>query len=135
MADRRTEQTDDYRDVLDPFEGQPVIASAVALRKTGDGLSKALEMEPQQFELGEVIGFVGLAVVRKVGYKTVVTAEDCLSRVHDADATEVMFIPSADADELLGDFRRKVAEWADAKQRELEEAEGIQRIVPAVEAD
>lgn len=106
---------------LTPFEGQEVITTSVAVTNAGDGLSKSLSVDPQEFQMGDTVFITLRCDVTKVSYQPVKGAEDKLDRVHTFRATDATIV---DAD-LVSDH---INAQRDRILRSREEAAGIQRL-------
>lgn len=106
------------------FEGVPVIVTSVAVRKAGDGLSKALHIEPQTLKHGDVIDVAIRCEVTQIGFKPVNGAEGCLERVHVLTAKEATVIDSdvvRDAIDAQADRIRAADDAAAGRQRLVDE--------------
>lgn len=66
---------------LHEFEGRDVLQSSVKIVKAGDGLSKAVAVEPTEFAIGDEVYVVLHAVVTKVHYEPL-SDTGTLRRVH-----------------------------------------------------
>lgn len=96
---------------LKRFDGKDVIAAATQIRKTGDGLSKAMAAEPQEFHHGDRVYVVIEAVVEKVRFDPV-TDTDKLTRVHMLVADTSTFVDEDLVAAVLEEQRRKNDEHA-----------------------
>ena len=108
--------TTEDRPTLAPFEGKPVESATIAIRNTGDGLSKAMEVDPTELHHGQRVYVVLECEVDKVRFDPL-KDEETLERVHVLKAGRATFV---DAD--------VVAEALDAQQRRIEEAAGVQQL-------
>jgi hypothetical protein len=97
---------------LRKFEGRTVIATAVAIKGAGDGLSKALAIEPEELTIGETVYVVMECTTTKISHAQVKDTEH-LRRTQDLTAVTV-----AIADKEL------VADLLAAQQAKIDEAEG-----------
>jgi hypothetical protein len=105
-----------YPPTMQTFEGRDVIASSVAITNAGDGLSKALQVEPGELRLGDKVFIVLEAEVTKVRYEEVKDT-DTLRRVHTCRTDTATFV-----DEEL------VAQVLDEQRRKIEKAQGVERL-------
>lgn len=101
---------------LSMFEGHDVIATKVAITRAGDGLSQALQIEPQELALGADVFIV------MQGRVTSITMEndpdtDLVTRKHKIAAGTVTIV-----DEKL------VKEVLDQQRIAIERAKGVERI-------
>lgn len=67
---------------LGDFEGLEVIATTIAIRNTGDGLSKAMEVDPQVLHQNDTVYVVMECKVTDVAHPTVKDAETKVTRKH-----------------------------------------------------
>ena len=102
---------------LSKFDGREVLNTTVAIRNAGDGLSKALGVDPVELHHGEDVYVVLHCTVDKVRFDPIKDAEDCLTRVH--------MLKAGDATMVDGDL---VAEQLEAQARRIEEADGVHRL-------
>lgn len=112
---------------LSDFEGTPVVKSTIAIAKAGDGLSEALEINPQEMHVGDEGFFILRAGVRRVIHKPFDTLGNELVREHTMDTIEIVQVDKAEVDELLRDRLDKVRKAAEEKR-------GIQRLDDAAKA-
>lgn len=105
--------------VLPEFEGQQVHKSTVKIAKAGDGLSEALDLEPQALNMGDEVCFVLRGKVRKVSHEE--GRDNAIVRVHTVDTTGIAPIDQATADEMIAAENDRVAKLRD-------ERDGQQRI-------
>lgn len=119
----RKKKADQAKKVLGKFEGADVVGTSLILRNTGDGLSKAMEVEPATLHVGDVVSFGGEGEVVGVRYDSAGEGTDDLIRVHIIRAGVVMLV---DADVL--------SEAIDAQKLAIEKLEGVERL-PFAEGD
>lgn len=110
MADRRT------RTGLSKFDGRDVLSAGIAVTNAGDGLSKALAVEPTEFHHGETVYVVMECEVTKVSHDPVKDT-DALRRVHTLKAGNATIIDG----EL-------VAEALEAQAEKIEQAAGVHKL-------
>lgn len=115
---------------LHKFEGKEVIATKVAIVGAGDGLSKALAIDPEERGIGETVHVVMECVVRSVKYDEVKDT-DSLVRTHTLSAVTVALADKELVGELLAAQQAKIDEAAGkarldflAAQEKKEDGEG-----------
>lgn len=101
---------------LGKFDGREVIRATVAITNAGDGLSKAMAVDPAVMHHGDKIWVVLECDVAKVRFDPVDDTAK-LTRVHILRAGAATLV-----DEDL------VREHLDEQQRRIEEAEGVHRL-------
>ena len=101
---------------LGRFDGREVIKSTVAVTNAGDGLSKALAVDPAALDLGDKVYVVLECEVSKVTFVPVPDTSK-LQRVHTLKAGGATLV-----DEDL------VREQLDTQAQRIEESQGIQRL-------
>lgn len=92
---------------LTAFEGKDVLSTAVSVTRAGDGLSKALAVEPLEMHVGEVGVMVLRYEVGKVRFDPVPDT-DGLQRVHVLIAGTATFIDEDTVQEALDNQQRKI---------------------------
>lgn len=97
---------------LRKFEGRPVIGTGVAIKGAGDGLSKALAIEPEELTIGETVYVVMECTVTKISHAAVKDT-DHLMRTQDLKANTVAIADKELVHDLLA-----------AQQAKIDEAEG-----------
>lgn len=104
---------------LSRFEGHDVIASSIAIRNAGDGLSAALQVEPVAYAHGHKVYVVLECDVADVQHPPAVPNQyqGALVRKHIFKT-----VAGTVVDEEL------VRDVLDAQQKKIEEAAGVQRI-------
>ena len=108
---------------LSPFDGRPVVATTVAITGAGDGLSKAMKVDPQELHHSETVYVVLECEVAKVRFDRVDEDADDLIRVHMLKAGVATIVPKDLVNDALLEQRRK-----------LDEAKGIQQL-PGMDGD
>jgi hypothetical protein len=103
------------------FEGRDVLRSTVAIRNTGDGLSEAMAVEPQEYHQGDRLYVVLECDVEKLRFDPI-KGTDALTRVHMLKAGNAAVVDAA----LVAEALRLQAEKI---RRAREQADGVQRIV------
>lgn len=97
---------------LHKFEGNEVIGSRVAIKKAGDGLSKALAVEPVELSMHQEVFVVLRCVVGGLHFTPVADTNGCV-RTQDLVAGTATIVDKA-----------LVAELLQAQQDKIDEAEG-----------
>lgn len=109
---------------LGKFEGRDIVATGLIIRKTGDGLNEAMQVEPRMLKTGEHVYVVLECDVVDV-HHPVEDRKDPetggVVRVHVLDAGTATFI---DADVVT----KAIDDQAVKNQRWREEQAGVQRI-------
>lgn len=94
---------------LKRFEGREVITASVAIRNAGDGLSKALQVEPDELQHGDVVHVVLECEVEKIRYDPLKDTPG-LTRVHMLKAGDATIVDEGLVAEALVEQRRKILE-------------------------
>jgi hypothetical protein len=102
---------------LPEFDGKDVSSTTIAITNAGDGLSKALAIEPRVLHHGQKVYVVLECEVTKIGLTPIKDAPNNLVRVHTLKAGTSTIIEA----EL-------VASVLEAQIKKLEEASGITRL-------
>lgn len=92
---------------LHGFEGKDVLSTAVMVTKAGDGLSKALKVEPREMHVGDRGVMVLEYEVGKVRFDPVPDT-DGLQRVHILVAGTATFVDEETVREALDSQQRKI---------------------------
>lgn len=101
---------------LGSFDGRDVLGTNVAITNAGDGLSKAMSVEPLELHLGETVYVVLECEVSKVRFDP----------VKDTQAVQRVHILKAGAATMVdGDL---VADVLEEQERKIEEAAGVHRL-------
>lgn len=116
---------------LGVFEGREIIGTKIAITNAGDGLSKAMAIEPEQLSLGEKVYVVLEADVSKVAIEPVKDT-DSVMRVQTLRAGTATIVDAALVKEVLDEQRIKIEEaegvvrldFGDGEDGEFDEAEG-----------
>ena len=101
---------------LHRFENREVVGTRIAITRAGDGLSKALAIEPEELSLGQTVYVVLECVVSKIAYEPV-SDTDALTRIQTLQAGAATTVD-----------RDLVAEVLDDQKRRIEQAQGIERL-------
>lgn len=113
---------------LPQFDGRDVIKSELAIRKAGDGLSEALQIEPVAFHIGEKVYVVLETEVTAVDHRPIPKAESVLGRKHVLTTETATIVDPALVEEVLEAQRKKIEKARQDAQRAKEEAAGVQRV-------
>lgn len=113
----RKPTTDTPTAALGEFEGRDVIQVVARVIGTGDGLSKAIAINPVKHRTGDEVTIVSRAVVGPITHK-LIKDTDALVRVETYEAGTVTIV----ADE------GEIAAMLDEQERRIEEAQGIARL-------
>lgn len=120
MTDLATAMADTSK--LSPFDGCPVVRTAIAVTKAGDGLSEALKVDPQEYHVGDKVYVVLECEVAAVRFKPVdKDTPDVLVREHTLRAGTATMV---DGDLVA----TQLAEQAERIQLAKEAAEGVARL-------
>lgn len=112
---------------LGEFQGKPIVASKVVVKKAGDGLTKPLAAEPRSFMSGERVPMLLWGTWGSIGFDPTKEGHGFV-QVHDFDTEEAAVLDHIDPlvlEEMLMDQRRKVSDWEHEQRRVAEEAKGI----------
>lgn len=101
---------------LSDFEGRHVGLSRVAITNAGDGLSKALAIDPMELSLGDMVYVVLETEVSKIRFDESKDGDD-LTRVHVLKAGTATLV-----DEDL------VRDHLDRQAQRIEQAQGVHRL-------
>lgn len=113
---------------LPPFDGRDVIASSISIRKAGDGLSEALDIDPTAFSIGERVFVVLECEVTAVDHHPIPKAESVLGRKHVLTTETATIIDGALVEAQLAQQRELIEEAKLARQRVKEQEAGVQRV-------
>lgn len=106
---------------LGEFEGKKVVGTTIALRRAGDGLSKALGIEPRILHQGDRIQVLLDVVVGPVGFIPVPDDPGAVTRKHDLMTETSVIVDSDEMRGLITDMAEKIA-------RDAERRKGVQRL-------
>jgi hypothetical protein len=112
-ADNMTQTT------LPEFEGQTVHKAALRIINAGDGLSEALELEPQALHMGDEVCFVLKGKVSQVNHKE--GKDNAVIRLHTVSCSGIAAIDQETAETALTGEAERLAKLRD-------ERDGQQRI-------
>jgi hypothetical protein len=113
---------------LEPILGRPVEATTIKITNVGDGLSKALALDPKQYALGEEVTCVVRGVVSKIEAVEVDPDDDSptapVNQSHTVKGHSVVVLTDAQAKKHDAAMKRQEAEWV----RRVEESLGVDPI-------
>lgn len=104
---------------LTPFEGRDVLQTTLRVTRTGDGLSDAMAIEPQEWHVGDRVALVIDAVVAKVIHEPIKDTE-ALVRVHVCAAEAALPVERKVVQKVLDAHARALAESKGQGSLELE---------------
>jgi hypothetical protein len=113
---------------LPTFDGRDVIKSEISIRKAGDGLSEALQIEPTAFHIGEKVYVVLETEVTAVDHRPIPKAEAVLGRKHVLSTETATIVDPSLVEAVLTAQRDKIEKARLEAQRAKEEAAGVQRV-------
>jgi hypothetical protein len=96
-------------DKLPMFEGSDVTDAALKITKAGDGLSAALDLEPEALHHGERVYYVLEGIVSQVNHVPTKPGSAKLRRVHTVVAQRIAPIAQHQADPILNMEQERVA--------------------------
>lgn len=109
--------------ILHKFEGNEVIASKVAIKNAGDGLSKALAVEPVELPMFDEVFIVIRCAVGQVHFKPV-TDTKSLVRTQDLIAGTATLIDKSLVIDLLQAQQDKIDEMEGKTKLDFAEGAG-----------
>lgn len=92
---------------LGEFENQKVIGTTIAIKRAGDGLSKALDVEPQLMHSGDTVFVVLECVVGQVSFVPVKDTSE-VERLHVLKAGRASFADRKSVVNMLEDTATKI---------------------------
>lgn len=113
---------------LGEFEGDRIVAMEVAVKGVGDGLSKALKIEPVKMRRGDKVYVVVETEVGEVGFAPVKGVNGVVKRTHDLHASVATIVDRDLVAEVLAAQQAKNEAEEERVKREKEAAKGIQRL-------
>lgn len=102
---------------LTPFEGRPVIATAIEIPGAGGGLRDALTIDPAEYHYGETVFVVVEGKVGKLRFDPVKDAGEGVKRVHVLDTQAATIVAREQVEAMLAEQAKRI-----------EEAMGVSRI-------
>lgn len=94
---------------LPMFEGSDVTEATLRITKAGDGLSAALDLEPEALHHGERVYYVLEGLVAQVNHVPVKAGSQKLKRVHTVVAQRVAPLAQHQADPILNMEQERIA--------------------------
>lgn len=98
---------------LTPFDERGVVKATIAVTNAGDGLSKALEVRPQEYHHGDIVHVVLRCTVSKVTF------------VEDADTDELVRVHTLKAGTSTIVDGKLVSKVLAQQEKEIEAAKGV----------
>ncbi len=95
--------------IIKQYGGADVVSQQIKVTNTGDGLSNAMEVDPQDFQIGEKRYVVMETVVTKIGYEEIKDS-DQLREVPTLKAGTATIVDSALVADVLAKQRKAIDE-------------------------
>lgn len=108
---------------LTDFDGHTVANTTIKVTGAGDGLSKAMQIEPREYHHGETVNVVIECEVSQVGFVPVSDTE-LLSRVHTLRAQTATIVDASVVADVLDEQKRLNAEHEARIEAERRRAKG-----------
>lgn len=105
--------------VLPPVDGIPTVEAVVKILGAGDGLSKALELEPVPRHVGHKHSYVLSTIVEEVGHKGITPANNALRQISRERTIGITEVPNSAIQSFLDEAQQRIA----MAERERAEAE------------
>lgn len=102
---------------LSDFEGHLVVGTTIAITNAGDGLSKALQIDPTEYDHGDVVHVVLECEVTKIRFDPSKDDPNSLIRHHVLKAGTSTVVEGSTVAGVLA-----------AQRKKIEEAEGVQQL-------
>jgi hypothetical protein len=121
---------------LGEFQGKPIVASKVVVKKAGDGLTKPLAAEPRAFMSGDRVPMLLWGTWGSIGFDPTKEGHGFV-QVHDFDTEEAAVLDHVDPamlEDLLTSQREKVRRWEIDQMRAKNEEKGIIEI-PGIDGE
>jgi hypothetical protein len=124
---------------LGTFEGREIVGIKIAIMKAGDGLSKAMAVEPKILHQGDE-GYLVLAYrTTKIRFDPLKDDDDAAERIQILEANGATFVDADLVGDVVTKMRERVEEYEEeqkeAKRRAKEEARGVFTFQAAAEDD
>lgn len=94
---------------LHPYQGREVLSAGVKIRNAGDGLSKALSVDPVEYPIDTRIHVVLECDVAKHTYEEIKDT-DGLTLIHDLKAGRATIVDASLVEDFLDDQERRIEE-------------------------
>jgi hypothetical protein len=101
---------------LNAYEGFDVVQASIKVTNAGDGLSQAINVDPVEYHVGDVVHVVLETVVSRISYETIKDTE-VLKRVHTLRAGSGTIVDESYARGVLA-----------AQEIAIERAKGVVRL-------
>lgn len=112
---------------LGEFEGKEIDAIKVIVQKTGDGLSKAMDVEPKILHQGDT-GYIVIAYrAEKIRFDPSKDAEEKTDRVQILVAEGATFVDADLVGNVVTEMRERIKVYEDEERKRKEEEKGIFR--------
>jgi hypothetical protein len=98
---------------LPEFEGQTVHKASLRITGAGDGLSEALDLEPQALELGDEVCFVVKGHISQVNHRE--GKDNAIVRLHTMAVSSTAPIDQATADKVISEDAERLAKLRDER--------------------
>lgn len=112
---------------LPMFEGSDVTEASLRITRAGDGLSDALDLEPEALHHGERVYYVLEGLVSQVNHVPVKAGSTKLRRVHTVVAQRIAPLAQHQADPYLNAEQERIAKLRQEMEGELTLAEQEER--------
>jgi hypothetical protein len=122
MADDETAGPPEVK--LGKFERKQILATRLVVRRTGDGLSNAMEIEPAIYHHDEVVGVYIEGRVSDIGHPNIKDTNG-VARVHIVLAESALVIPAEEREA----FKVRIKEQELAVQLKREKEAGIGALI------
>jgi hypothetical protein len=109
---------------LGKFERKPILATRLVVRRTGDGLSNAMEIEPAVYHHDEVVGVYIEGRISDIGHPNIKDTNG-VARVHILLADSALVIPTEEREA----FKVRIKEQELAVQLKREKEAGIGALI------
>lgn len=96
---------------LNAFDGQDVLSATLTITKTGDGLSKTMEIDPAEYHVDDKLYVVMEVDVTKVRFDKIKDV-DGLRRVHISEASTIAIVDGAVVADVMAQQKKKLEEAA-----------------------
>lgn len=97
--------------MLKPYQGRDVLTSSVSIRNAGDGLSKAMKIDPVELPLDSTVHVVLECEVTKHTYEEIEDT-NALNLVHVLKAGVATIVEASVVQKFIDDQKRRLAEAA-----------------------
>lgn len=105
---------------LKPYQGRDVLSAGVKIRSAGDGLSKALNVDPVEYPLDTILHVVLECVVTKHTYEEIKDTS-ALTLIHDLKAGRATIVDASLVERFLDEQERRIEEATPQKALSFDE--------------